>query len=148
MLLGCSQDVTMLNLTLYWEWLPNSKHVWDHKLFIVIVFYKNTLCFECASTSCRVANLKLSKTPVFRLVCGHIYSHHFFLWLVVIQFCNIIVNLRAIFVIILRYVAIWLRWKTNLQVVRNICIKFCMHKWNEMLISSFKAWSSLVTRAK
>ena len=29
-----------------------------HKLFIVIVFYKNILCFENASSSCRVVNLK------------------------------------------------------------------------------------------
>ena len=35
------------------------RHFRDHKLFMGIFFYKNILCFEGASSSCRVANLKL-----------------------------------------------------------------------------------------
>ena len=38
----------------------SSEHFVDHKLFIVIVFYKNILCLQGASSSCRVLNLKLS----------------------------------------------------------------------------------------
>ena len=44
----------------------------DHKLF-VIVLYKNILCFEGASSSCRVTNLKLpidtvDKTEIIQVV--------------------------------------------------------------------------------
>ena len=55
-------DVVMLSLTLYLEWICSSEHFWDNKLFLIIVFYQNILCFQGTLSRYRIANLKLSIT--------------------------------------------------------------------------------------
>ena len=57
----CLRVAREFRLCLVWRCVENDyavqKHFWKHKLFIVIVFYKNIFCFEGAPSSYRVANL-------------------------------------------------------------------------------------------
>ena len=57
----CFRVAREFRLCLVWRCVENDyavqKHFWKHKLFIVIVFYKNIFCFEGAPSSYRVANL-------------------------------------------------------------------------------------------
>ena len=41
---------------------------WDHKLFMAVVFYKNIFCYEAASSSCSVVNLKVPNFLIYTML--------------------------------------------------------------------------------